>query len=497
MPKYKITDPQSGKIITISGEKPPTQQDAESIFQAAGVRSQQPQQDSPVVSGLKTGGSALMRFLNIPSSIIGGATEATGQVARGEYQAPKTGVKLPATKAYPQGLDVSNFVHPAVVGGVRGLLGNKSVMEELPKAIGIDPNSGAGMAVGFAGELATPDFGDVLLGTKLVRKSIDKLSQLLPGGLKLTGKGVNRLGEELAQQGVRPTKTQSRNFYQAAKKSIGKYIADENLAGDVAENVASRIDEVQGAYDDIAIKSGLRVDLKSWVKAFDNAIARLDVDINETDIKALKKFRDKLGSRIGAKGISLKDLVLKRRALDKKIPKAQWQKLIGGEGVSADVAKRMFLQDVINSVGGPELQKLGKQLEALYKLGDIVLLQEGITTAGRIGGLGDLMAAGTGILSGNPIAALPLIAARRISSNPRVIGEGAKMSMGLGDLLGKAGSSQSLQKLLNTATTGGARISKEALQQIRPQTQQQLQIQALQKVIDQENKQKQNRRSLP
>lgn len=38
MAKYRITDPQTGKVVTVSGEKPPTQADAEAIFQSAGLR---------------------------------------------------------------------------------------------------------------------------------------------------------------------------------------------------------------------------------------------------------------------------------------------------------------------------------------------------------------------------------------------------------------------------------------------------------------------------
>jgi ABC-type transporter Mla subunit MlaD len=48
MPKYKITDPQTGKTVTISGQNTPTQTDAEEIFQKAGLRqAQQPKQQSP------------------------------------------------------------------------------------------------------------------------------------------------------------------------------------------------------------------------------------------------------------------------------------------------------------------------------------------------------------------------------------------------------------------------------------------------------------------
>jgi hypothetical protein len=48
MAKYKITDPQSGKTVTISGDKPPTQADAEEIFSKAGLRDNQPVTDQQI-----------------------------------------------------------------------------------------------------------------------------------------------------------------------------------------------------------------------------------------------------------------------------------------------------------------------------------------------------------------------------------------------------------------------------------------------------------------
>lgn len=42
MAKYKITDPQTGKSVTVSGDHQPTQADAEKIFTDAGLRSNQP-----------------------------------------------------------------------------------------------------------------------------------------------------------------------------------------------------------------------------------------------------------------------------------------------------------------------------------------------------------------------------------------------------------------------------------------------------------------------
>lgn len=53
MPNYQIQDNQSGKTVTVEGDHAPTQQDAEEIFQKAGLRGEQtqPKQQAPIVSG--------------------------------------------------------------------------------------------------------------------------------------------------------------------------------------------------------------------------------------------------------------------------------------------------------------------------------------------------------------------------------------------------------------------------------------------------------------
>lgn len=48
MPKYSITDPQSGRTVTVSGAKPPTQTDADNIFKTAGLRGTPTTPQAPV-----------------------------------------------------------------------------------------------------------------------------------------------------------------------------------------------------------------------------------------------------------------------------------------------------------------------------------------------------------------------------------------------------------------------------------------------------------------
>ena len=61
---------------------------------------------------------------------------------------------------------------------ISGVTENKSVMEELPRSMGIDPNSPAGLGVGFLGEIATPDPLDLIVWGKASKKVAQK--DLLP-----------------------------------------------------------------------------------------------------------------------------------------------------------------------------------------------------------------------------------------------------------------------------------------------------------------------------
>lgn len=73
MPKYRITDNQTGKVVTVSGEKAPTTQEAEEIFKTAGLR--QSTTPEPTMQPTQPQGNALTNFL--PS--LGNAVMSTGE----------------------------------------------------------------------------------------------------------------------------------------------------------------------------------------------------------------------------------------------------------------------------------------------------------------------------------------------------------------------------------------------------------------------------------
>jgi hypothetical protein len=446
MPKYSIKDPQTGKTITVSGAKPPTQEQADNIFKAAGLRSassSQPSVDkeSGVMSKVSGIGKTALKIADLPSQIIGGQLDAFNKKREGTYQTPSKMVQMPGTKKQVDIGKMFNTLFPGFYDAYRGVKDNKSVMQQLPETFGVDPNSGAGLALGFAGEIATPDAGDAIAATKLGKQILN-----LPG--KKVKEFTEGVAERVATSGIKVNPTQGKKFYDAVKKTVGRYVIDEGLAGDVANNVGSAIQKFQGEYDDIALRSMVRVDSKSFGKAVQKAISQLDVDIQEKEIKALKKFAKKLGSSIKNQdgGIDLSDLVKKRRLLDEQIPSNQWARLFAGESVNKLVKQRLLLQELINesvsgvtSSSGLKLSELGQKLKGLYKLDDIIERQSFLGQGTKMFGITDLLAmlGGAGATQGDwkdrLMGAGIALGMNKVASNPRVLGAGSKMTMKAGE----------------------------------------------------------------
>lgn len=380
-----------------------------------------------------------------PSQMLGGGIEALKQVGEGTYKAPDLGsFSIPNIQGGKNTIQTGELINPAFVGFARGWKDKKSVQEELPKAVNVDPESGKGILIGLGGELMTPDILDVLSATKVGKKAIETVG-------KKAGKVLEKGGEYIAEMGVKPTLSQARKFKNATKKTIGQFITDQKLAGNVAENIANRVFKLQNAFDDIAVSSGIKVNSTQFGQAMQKTISRLNKYIEKKEIKALQEFAQDLGSGIKEGGllgkfgmgeIDVADLTDMRKLLDDRIPESQWQKLLGGDKVSADVLKRMFLQDLIQdatselkSASGQTLKKLGQELSHLYSLSEIVAKQAPVTVAGRLGGLGDITAIGAGALKGGLPGAIAGFAGRRIATNPRVLGETSNILYKTGEAL--------------------------------------------------------------
>lgn len=220
---------------------------AKPLDQQAPTSGYMPKSARPIAQPQQEGGfnalSAIGRLLNVPSAAAGGVLEAGRQFNQGEYQAPQTGVRLPQFLAgRGDRLDLGELVPPTVVGAVRGVRDNKAVMEELPRTVGVDPNTPAGVALGFAGELATPDPLDVVA----VGKGISKFNDLVLKPFKKTDDVVLQAAEEIGVQLPLSAQTQNK-FIKQAEAVLQNSLFGQSIANKVTkafEDVAKKQDEI-------------------------------------------------------------------------------------------------------------------------------------------------------------------------------------------------------------------------------------------------------------
>lgn len=527
MPKYSITDPQSGRTVTVEGNRPPTQADAEDIFTKAGLRQAEPSTTSKVLGkaievlpggygtgkaiqekGIVGAGKELIstaaKVSELPSNILGGILQAGQQVKEGTYQKPSfTG---------------SELIAPQLVGAYRGAKAGISgeqtrptVMGELPKFLGIEEGTPASLAVGLSGEILTPDLFDVVRMAKGITatKTGEKIAQK-------AGEKIEDVGESIALKGIRPTPSQLSDFQKSYKKSLGQFINDEELAGDVAENLTKKISSLQDEFDQIAVKSGVKIGPDEVKKSADEVIASLNKYANKSQIKAINELKDDLLSTLKETGkIDIKDITETRRVIDELIPKSGWQKLLGGDITSANIAKRTFLTELTRSItegmktsGGRTLAEVGKRLSPLYQLEGILQSRAGLGLGAKAVGLTDWLALGTGFATGETMGerlrnAVVGLVGNKIISNPKILGNLSKGIIETGEFVSKTPAVGTGIDILSrigreAVTQTGESVGKSINQsQINSSPVFDPRIKALQRIIDQENKSKLEQKKLP
>lgn len=131
--------------------------------------------------------------LNIVTSYpFGGIIKAGNEQRQGTYVAPKIGpdFNLPTITGKPLKTNIGEFIAPPIVGAVRGVRDKQPLMTEVPKAVGVDPNSLPGFAIGLTAEVLAPGPGELKTA-----KEIDKFSDLNKGKKFLVSL-INKAGSE-------------------------------------------------------------------------------------------------------------------------------------------------------------------------------------------------------------------------------------------------------------------------------------------------------------
>lgn len=197
MAKYKITDNQTGRTVVVSGDSPPTEEEAQAIFADAGLRQpvtkQQVKQPGlaedavrSVPGGLAKGTAPFFGSAGDISAIVSGGTIADGKVSRGivpSWVPIIGGIPMPTTKGVLDAVSqpfggmyepkrisghyaetISSFAPAALMPGTALQRGMRVVLggagtetgRQLTKGSALEPY--AGVVGGVAGGLAADPF---------------------------------------------------------------------------------------------------------------------------------------------------------------------------------------------------------------------------------------------------------------------------------------------------------------------------------------------------
>lgn len=199
---------------------------------------------------VKKGVGRLFDFLNVPSSLVAGQLQAAGEVARGEFRAPEIAKFTIPTIKGPRELDIGELINPSLVGLVRGFREKKDVLTELPTAVGLDPESKKGLALGFIGELLVPDAFDAVAGLKILKKGIKsrKAVTIAPFGKDITTEAIEsaqKLGIDL------PLSAKTKNQFVQQVEALAQ---KSFFGGDISRKITKAFDDVGSKLDDLTAK---------------------------------------------------------------------------------------------------------------------------------------------------------------------------------------------------------------------------------------------------
>lgn len=318
--------------------------------------------------------SAAGNFLNLPSYALGGML--------GRFN--DKGAEALNPLKNPFGI-------PAAVEGVQD---KRAVMTELPTAVGVDPNSLPGIAIGFAGELATPDPTAIigaLSDSYKAYKGIDatKDATLAARGIQKAGAKADDYAQMFPLRGLGRNKTTDKFVRQLDRMgmSTDEFLDTYKLWGRNSEDASSALGDVNKAYQAAARQSGKNIDTVQVVQALDNEIAKLKPMALQSDsaaaqMKKLQAAKEGFLASIEEAGAVPLNTPLSKVAdaktfVSQDIPKSYFNAgaVQTGKGKGAETARRVY-KNLVDTATGGETAKLGGAESALYTYRDLLKSKE-------------------------------------------------------------------------------------------------------------------------
>jgi hypothetical protein len=372
--------------------------------------------------------------------------------------------------------------------------GNQTVAENKPqtkKGAANYISEGLGLAGGIVGSLAGP-IGSIAgagigsgLGQKLENKVTGKNTNAVIEGLygaggQALGLGVGKVLSSLASKGASKLSTSLiAKAYKPSASVIKKsaFNSVDDFAKYVAKNNNKLSDEaiaaLQGQYDDLAMKSGAKVNVNKLFDSLTKEAARIAKEGGTKKVNFSKQILDEanlLKSQLKGKTADISDITAIRRSFDESV------KNFGKDDLTdINLWMRNRLKNTIDTaansaakkVDGRAISDISKELNKNYSAREIIenAIDRGATRGPiTMSGLGLGVAGASGAAGGIPGAALGIIAGNAIS-NPGVVGGAAGMLAKVGANAGKFGKvAQNVAGGLGQINTNAVRSMAEPMQ---------------------------------
>lgn len=327
-----------------------------------------------LTEGQKGGWGALRaagNVLNLPSYAIGGMLDAYNENGFSGLNPLKN----------PFGI-------PTAVSGVQN---KKTVMEEWPQFLGMNPNSPIGLATGFIGELGTPDpiggLSDAYKAVKGLENSRDV--GLAAKGVQKLGKNISDYADQLPLRGLGRNKKTQKLISQLDRLGIStqEFMDEFNLWGRSVDDANEVLSSIDDAYKAAAFGSGKSVDTSNVVRQLDKKINDLLPAAEQSDsvmaqVERLKRAKEGFLKSIQSNGSTpLKTPVSKvaeaKSFVSQDIPQSYFNAGASqkGKGKGAEVARQTY-KNIVDKATGGETARLGGRESALITYRDLLKSKE-------------------------------------------------------------------------------------------------------------------------
>lgn len=390
---------------------------------------------------------AVSNVLNLPSYAIGGLMNKVQGATGSQYAQGETG--------------------KSTTGIVEGIKNKRAVFSELPESLNVDPNSGLGMALGFAGELATPDpiaLVDLFKGANSARKGLaaSRKSGLFSKGIEKAGTAIEEGGKGLAVRALRPSPSQIERIEKITGKKLGDFIAENDLYGSGEKalgKVRQLISDAQAEYNAL-VRNGRIITPEQYADAL-RAKAK---EIRATsgayeDLQIARELEDRAtvfiqSSQQFKNGVPVDFLTNTKSGAYRTVspnafldPTRESAREIAGD-VGVQVLDRI----------APGSADTGKRLQALRTFENIASKQRGIGKGTQPINILKLGGATAGGVVGGPTGALAGYIGEQVLTHPRFLSSVGQGSGAVGGFLRK--NAQPIGSALNT---GAKRVGSAVL----------------------------------